>query len=97
MLIFDAHLDLSMNAMEWNRDLRLSADQIREAELGMKDKRGRTDGTVTFPDMRRGEVGICVGTLIAPTARPGNPVQGWNSPEQSWAQINAQYAWYETM
>ena len=29
-LIFDAHLDLSMNAMEWNRDLTLPVKDIRE-------------------------------------------------------------------
>jgi len=97
MLLFDAHLDLSMNAMDWNRDLRLPAEAIRLAEHGMTDRRGRAGGTVTFPDMRRGEVGICVGTLIAPTARPQNPILGWNSPEQAWAQIHAQYAWYEAM
>ena len=28
-LIFDAHLDLSMNALEWNRDFRKEINQIR--------------------------------------------------------------------
>jgi membrane dipeptidase len=31
-LIFDAHLDLSMNAMEWNRDLTQTVMDIRERE-----------------------------------------------------------------
>jgi membrane dipeptidase len=97
MLIFDAHLDLSMNAIDWNRDLRLPADKIRQEEEGMTDRRGRGTGTVTFPDMRQGGVGLCVGTLIAPCARPENPIAGWNSPEQAWAQINAQLEWYRTM
>ena len=30
MLIFDAHLDLSMNALEWNRDLTRPIDEIRD-------------------------------------------------------------------
>ena len=34
-LIVDAHLDLSMNALEWNRDLRWSIEQIRASEAGM--------------------------------------------------------------
>ena len=34
MLIFDAHLDLSMNALEWNRDLRWTVDEIRKSEAG---------------------------------------------------------------
>ena len=29
-LIFDVHLDLSMNALEWNRDLTLSVEKLRE-------------------------------------------------------------------
>ena len=35
MLIFDVHLDLSLNAIEWNRDLRLPASRLREIEAGM--------------------------------------------------------------
>ena len=30
--IFDAHLDLSMNATEWNRDYRLKTNSIRKLE-----------------------------------------------------------------
>ena len=35
MLIVDAHLDLAMNAIEWNRDLTRPIDEIRarEAEI----------------------------------------------------------------
>ena len=38
MLIFDAHLDLAMNALEWNRDLTWTVDEIRKSEVGMSDK-----------------------------------------------------------
>ena len=31
MLIFDAHLDLAWNALDWNRDLRLPVADIRAA------------------------------------------------------------------
>ena len=31
-LIFDAHLDLSMNALEWNRDLSRPIAEIRARE-----------------------------------------------------------------
>ena len=41
MLIFDAHLDLSMNALEWNRDLTWTIEDIRKSEEGMKDKPDR--------------------------------------------------------
>ena len=29
MLIFDGHLDLAMNAVEWNRDLSRSLEEVR--------------------------------------------------------------------
>ena len=38
MLIFDAHLDLGLNAVDWNRDLRMTVDEIRSADnLGDSD------------------------------------------------------------
>ena len=52
--IFDAHLDLSMNALEWNRDLRQELTQIRALEKGMIDLPDRSKGVVSFPAMRRG-------------------------------------------
>jgi len=51
MLIFDAHLDLAMNVLEWNRDLALSIDKIREREKGMTDKPDRGQGTVCLGEM----------------------------------------------
>ena len=40
MIIFDAHLDLAWNAIDWNRDLRMTCEQIRQVEkdAGMTDK-----------------------------------------------------------
>jgi membrane dipeptidase len=97
MLIFDAHLDLSMNALEWNRDLRLSVAEIREREAGKTDKPDRGRGTVAFPEMRAGGVGLCVATLIARYVKPNNKLPGWQSPEQAWAQTQGQLAWYRVM
>ena len=97
MFILDVHLDLAMNAMEWNRDLTLPVEQIRESESGMDDKPGRAQGTVSLPQMRRGEIGLCVATLIARYSKPGNPLPGWNSPQQAWAHTQGQLAWYRSM
>ena len=98
-LIFDAHLDLSMNAMEWNRDLRWTVEEIRKSEMGMTDKPDRARGTVTFPSLREGNVGIVVGTQIARYAQDSNKMPGasWNSQEQAWAQTQGQRTWYEAM
>lgn len=96
-LIFDAHLDLSMNAMEWNRDLTRPLQEIRERENGMNDKPDRCNGTVSFPEMRKGNIGICVATMIARFVKPGSKLHGWNSQEQAWAQTQGQLAWYKAM
>ena len=96
-LIFDAHLDLSMNAMEWNRDFTQSVYNIRERERGMTDKPDRSNGTVSLPEMRKGKIGICVATMIARFVKPGSLLPGWNSQEQAWAQTQGQFAWYKAM
>lgn len=97
MLIFDAHLDLSMNALEWNRDLRCPIDEIRGRERTLTDKPDRGRGTVSFPEMRRGGIGLCVATQIARYASPGHPLPGWHSPDQAWAMTQGQLAWYRAM
>jgi membrane dipeptidase len=86
-----------MNAMEWNRDLRQTAHQIRQREQGMTDKPDRAKGTVSLPDLRRGKVGLVVATQIARYVAPDNPLPGWQSPEQAWAQTQGQRLWYEAM
>ena len=98
MTLFDAHLDLAMNALEWNRDLRWSLERIRRHELCATDGlRGRTRGAVCFPELRRGRVAACVATQIARYAPPYGRLPGWHSPEQAWAQTQGQLAWYRAM
>ena len=97
MLIFDAHLDLAMNALEWNRDLTRHVHEIRAREAGKTDKRDRGNGTVAFPEMRRGQVGLCVATLIARYVTPDNPLRGWHSPEIAWGMTQGMLAWYRAM
>jgi membrane dipeptidase len=97
MFIFDAHLDLSMNALEWNRDLTWPIEEIRKSEAGMSDKPDRGKNTVTLGEMRKGKIGICVATQIARYVKPTSELPGWNSPHQAWAQTQGQLAWYKAM
>ena len=97
MLIFDAHLDLAMNALEWNRDLTWPVGAIRESEKGLSDKPDRGNGTVSLDEMRKGKVGICVATQIARYVKRGSSLPGWHSPSQAWAQTQGQLAWYREM
>ena len=96
-LIVDGHLDLSMNALEWNRDLRWTVEDIRNSEEGMSDKPDRANGTVSLPSMREGKVGLCVATQIGRYVKRGNNLPGWRSPVQAWSHTQGQLAWYQAM
>jgi membrane dipeptidase len=97
MFIIDAHLDLAMNAMEWNRDLKKPVADIRDREKNLKDKPDRGRNMVSLPALREGGAGLVVATQIARYVRSGSPLPGWHSPEQAWAQSQAQLAWYQAM
>lgn len=97
MFTIDAHLDLAMNALEWNRDLTQPVALINEREKGLTDKPDRGNATVSLPELRKGNIGLVVATQIARYVAPGNPLPGWHSPAQAWAQSQGQLAWYKAM
>lgn len=97
LFVFDAHLDLAMNAIEWNRDLTRPLDEIRQREMHMKDKPDRGKGTVCLPELRKGKVGLVVATQLARYTPVGSSMPGWNSPQQAWAMTQAQLSWYREM
>ncbi|KAH0534178.1 hypothetical protein FGG08_007225 [Glutinoglossum americanum] len=86
-----------MNALLWNRDFTRPLEEIRQRERGLTDKKDRARGVVSFPEMRRGKIGICVATQIARYVKLDNPLPGWHSPAQAWAQTQGQLAWYRAM
>jgi membrane dipeptidase len=97
-LIVDAHLDLALNAVEWNRDLTRPLAQIRAREAHLRDRPGRGRGTVCLPEMRRGRIGLCAATQLARLEHDAySPVFGWSSAAQAWAMTQAQRAWYQAM
>ncbi|WP_425617506.1 dipeptidase [Anatilimnocola sp. NA78] len=97
MFLVDGHLDLSMNALEWNRDLTLPLADVRRREQGKTDKVDRGLGVCTFPEMRRGNIGLCIATQIARYVAEGNSLPGWHAPEIAWAQTQGQLAYYQAM
>lgn len=97
MFIIDAHLDLSMNALEWNRDLRQPVSEINFREKGLSDKPDRGNAVVSLPELRKGNIGLVVATQIARYVAIDNPLPGWHSEHQAWAQTQGQLAWYEAM
>jgi membrane dipeptidase len=97
MIIFDAHLDLAWNAIDWNRDLRLPVAKIRQMEIdaGLKDK-GRGCNTVAFPDLRRGKVVVFIATLLARLLRIGAmpAIQRYSSMSAAYGAAYGQLAYY---
>lgn len=104
MFTIDAHLDLATNAIALNRDLTKPVPEIRakEKQLGWKDTQDRGNGTVALPELRKGNVGLVVATIISRFSAAGNPLPtlnlpGWHSPAQAYAYGQAQLAWYRVM
>src|SRR5216684_2936755 len=99
-LIWDAHLDLAWNALDWNRDLLQPVAEIRrgEREQGMTDK-GRGCNTVSFPELRRGKVAVFIATLLARLLRPNliPAIQRYSSMEAAHAAAHGQMAYYQAL
>jgi membrane dipeptidase len=98
VLIFDSHLDLALNAVDWNRDLRMTIAEIRAQEitLNMTDP-GRRTNTVSFPELRRGKVGLGVATLIARQERQINHFLGYTTVEACYAVAMSHAYYYKAM
>lgn len=69
--IIDLHLDLAWCALQWDRDLTLSLADLRATEAEMTDHRARGKATVSLPEMRRGGIGVCLGTVLC-RAKPAS-------------------------
>ncbi|QVL32129.1 membrane dipeptidase [Telmatocola sphagniphila] len=101
MIIFDAHLDLAWNAIDWNRDLLKPVAEIRQAELAAEkiDFLARGVNTVSFPELRRGKVGIFIATLLARLFRSNSlpPLSRYSSMQAAYASAHGQMAYYKAL
>ena len=95
MWIFDAHLDLALNGVDWNRDLRQAVDNIRAQEqaLGMTEP-GRGTNTLSFPELRQSRVAVCLTTLLARQEKEINHDFGYSTPQACYAMAHAHLAYY---
>lgn len=103
MLIFDWHLDLAWNALEWNRDLTLPVEEIRRRELvaGYQGP-GRGYNTVSLPALRQGKIAVVSATLLARHDKDSVqlsfiPKSGYESAEASYAAAIGQVAYYQAL
>ncbi|MDZ4849792.1 MAG: membrane dipeptidase [Pirellulaceae bacterium] len=63
--LIDSHLDLAWNALSFNRDLLASVEEVRRFERDMSDEPARGKNTLTFSELRRANIPVCVATLMA--------------------------------
>lgn len=96
MLLIDGHLDLAMNALYWNRDLNLPVHQTRELETGM-ERKGRAAGTVAFPEMRAGNIGLTFCTVIARVTQPDSVREGYRTHAIAYGHAQGQLAYYQEL
>jgi membrane dipeptidase len=96
MIVIDAHLDLGWNALNWNRDLTLDIQEMRRAESGMADGH-RGANTVSLSEMRRGEVAICLATVLARASGLGEPMLDFRNQEIAYAMAKGQLAYYHIL
>jgi len=96
MLIVDAHLDLAMNAIFWNRDITRSVEEIRQLEGGRAQK-GRGANTVSLPELRRANIGLCLATVIARVKPAGQSPLDFRTQHIAWAVARGELAYYQAL
>ncbi len=96
MLVIDSHLDIAWNALQWNRDLERSVHTIRTMEGRLTDP-GRGQGTVGFPELRRGRFAVSFVTLLARSTGNGAPHIDYASPHQAYGVARGQLAYYRAL
>ena len=92
-LLVDSHLDIGWNALQWNRDLTRSAYTIRELEAGVPGK-GRGEGTVALPELKRAGVGVAFVTTLARCTGEPVPHLDFLHPAQAFGVARGQMAYY---
>ena len=93
MLIIDAHLDLSWNALQWNRDLTESTYTIRGTERRSPGK-GRAQNTVALPEMRQGRIAVSFATMLARSTGHKRDYLDYGSKAQAYGVAQGQLAYY---
>lgn len=96
MLIFDAHLDMAWNALEWNRDLMSPVREIRRFERHFSDIIPG-DCTVSWVELKRGGVGLIIATLLPRLHRKDKPLTFPQSREAAYGLAHGQLAYYHAM
>ncbi|MCX6625481.1 MAG: membrane dipeptidase [Acidobacteria bacterium] len=96
MLLIDSHLDISWNAISWNRDQTWTIDEIRASEKSLNEQ-GRGTNTVSLPELRNAEVGLCLATVLARANAHARTNIDFRSQQIAYAMAQGQAAYYRAM
>ena len=98
MLLVDGHLDLALNGVDWNRDMRCAVDDLRAQEAALQmTEAGRCGATLSLPELHEAELCFCLSTLLARQEKEINHSFGWTSPQACYAMAHAHLAWHRGM
>lgn len=101
MIVFDAHLDLAWNAIDWNRDLTQTVSELRAREATSRDVVFKAFGrnTVSFPELRRARAGIVIATVLPRLFRPNlmPAIQRYSTMEAAYGASMGQLGYYRGM
>ena len=103
MKLFDAHLDMAMNALDHERDQLWPVEMMREREAaGVPDDRGIA--TVSLDELKAGGCGVVLSTVIArakPWVKADRPGQhgdiDWPTKSMAFAVAMGQLAYYRLL
>ncbi len=102
-LIIDLHLDLAWDALFWNRDLTQPVHEVRRQEDSeppqVSDQLSCGICTVTFPELRRGRVGVILSTIMSriEPRYPDKRGDGLRTQEQAMAMGRGHLAYYQAL
>ncbi len=75
-IIIDSHLDMAWNALTWKRDLCQPLQALNRVDADVDDRLGRGRATTTWPEMRKGSIAVCLGTLMGRVAYGEGQIHG---------------------
>ena len=75
-LMIDSHLDLSWNALSWDRDQTLGLDELNRRDSAFSDDDCRGRATTSLGEMRRGGIAVCLGTVLTRSKPEVRPPEG---------------------
>ena len=99
-LLFDCHLDLAWNALTWRRDLSLPLDQLNATDHGA-DEKFRGLATISFPEMAKAEIAVCLGTVMGRVPYGEDSLHGstldFQTHQQVYAFARSHLCYYEAV